>query len=79
MVRWLNGAVSEPDIRRTMEVEDEILAELEDMERRMAGKGKVIEEKDQVIGEKDRELAEKDRLIVELRGSRQARAMGRGG
>jgi len=70
IVRWLNGAVSEPDIRRTMEVEDEILAELEDMERRVAGKDKVIEEKDQVIGEKNRELAAKDRLIAELRGSR---------
>jgi len=84
VVRWLNGAVSAPDIRRTMEVEDEILAELEDMERRIAGKDKVIEakdqvieekdraleEKNQVIGEKDRELAAKDRLIAELRGSR---------
>jgi len=77
VVRWLNVAVSAPDIRRTMEVEDEILAELEDMERRVAGRDKVIEEKDkvieakdQVIGEKDRELAAKDRLIAELRGSR---------
>ncbi|WP_089723913.1 hypothetical protein [Candidatus Thiosymbion oneisti] len=70
VVRWLNGAVSEPQIRRTMEVEDEILAELEDIERRMVGMEKALEEKDQIIGEKDRALAEKDRLIAELRGSR---------
>jgi len=70
VVRWLNGAVSEPQIGRTMEVEDEILAELEDIERRMVGMEKALEEKDQIIGEKDRALAEKDRLIAELRGSR---------
>lgn len=44
MVRWLNSAVSELDIRWTMEVEDEILAELEDMERRMAEKDRLIVE-----------------------------------
>nr|VFK21278.1 MAG: PD-(D/E)XK nuclease family transposase [Candidatus Kentron sp. LPFa] len=84
VIRWLNRAVSEPAIRRTMDVEDEILAELEDMERQIAGMGKsleenakVIEEKEQIIEEnakaleeKDRALAEKDRLIAELRGSR---------
>nr|VFK61277.1 MAG: hypothetical protein BECKTC1821F_GA0114240_105615 [Candidatus Kentron sp. TC] len=84
VVRRLNGAVSEPNIKRTMEVEDDILAEFEDIERRMAGMEKALERKEQVIEEKDqaleenaktieekeRELAEKDRLIAELRGSR---------
>nr|VFK21145.1 MAG: PD-(D/E)XK nuclease family transposase [Candidatus Kentron sp. LPFa] len=77
VARWLNGAISEPDIRRTMEVEDDILAELEDIERRIAGMEKIIEEKDQVIEEKDkaleenaRALEEKDRLIAELQRSR---------
>ncbi len=79
VVRWLNGAVSEPDIRRTMEVEDEILAELEDMERRIAGKDKVIEEKDRALEEnaktleenakaleeKDQVIGEKDRELAE--------------
>ena len=63
VVRLLNGAVSEPEIRKTMEVEDEILAELEDIERRIAAKDKIIEEKDQVIEEKDQALEEKDREI----------------
>jgi len=65
VVRWLNGAVSDPDIRRTMEVEDGILAELEDMERRVAGKDKVIEEKDKVIKEKDRALEESAKALEE--------------
>jgi len=50
-----------------LDVEDEILAELEDMEHRME---KALAEKDQIIEEKDRALAERDRLIDELRGSR---------
>nr|VFK21431.1 MAG: hypothetical protein BECKLFY1418C_GA0070996_109311 [Candidatus Kentron sp. LFY] len=70
VVRWPNVAVSEPDIRRTMEVGDDILAELEDIERQIAGKDKVIEENAGTLDEKDRALAEKDRLIAELRGSR---------
>nr|VFJ44514.1 MAG: hypothetical protein BECKDK2373C_GA0170839_100853 [Candidatus Kentron sp. DK] len=84
VMRLLNGAVSEPEIRKTMEVEDEIQAEFEDIERRIAAKdrtieenAKALEEKDQaleesarVIAEKERELAEKDRLIAELLGSK---------
>uniref|UniRef100_UPI001C40474A hypothetical protein n=1 Tax=Candidatus Thiosymbion oneisti TaxID=589554 RepID=UPI001C40474A len=53
VVRWLNRAITEPKIRQTMDVEDDILAELEYMERRIA--------------EMDEALEEKDRLIVGLR------------
>ena len=74
VARWLNGAISEPDIRRTMEVEDDILAELEDIERRIAGMEKTIEEKNKALEENARALEEnarvleeKDRLIAELR------------
>nr|VFJ93036.1 MAG: PD-(D/E)XK nuclease family transposase [Candidatus Kentron sp. H]VFJ93752.1 MAG: PD-(D/E)XK nuclease family transposase [Candidatus Kentron sp. H]VFK00590.1 MAG: PD-(D/E)XK nuclease family transposase [Candidatus Kentron sp. H] len=83
VVRWLNGAVSESKIRQTMEVEDDILAELEDMERQIASMGKTIEEKgkaleeknkaleekNKALEEKDKALEEKDRLIAELRKS----------
>ena len=65
VARWLNGAISEPDIRRTMEVEDDILAELEDIERRIAGMEKTIEEKDQVIEEKDKTLEKNARALEE--------------
>lgn len=56
----MNRAVAEPEIRQTMDVEDEILAELEDMERRLADMGRALEEKGKA-------LEEKDRLIAELR------------
>ena len=65
VMRRLNGAVSEPTIRRTMEVEDEILAELEDIERQLAGKEKIIEHKERVIEEKDQVIEERDQVIEE--------------
>jgi len=65
IVRWLNGAISDPDIRRTMAVEDEILAELKDMERRIAGMEKSIKEKVQVIEEKDKALEENAKTLEE--------------
>nr|VFJ70759.1 MAG: hypothetical protein BECKFW1821C_GA0114237_102442 [Candidatus Kentron sp. FW] len=65
IVRWLNEAVSDPEIKRIMEAEDEILAEFEDIERRMVEMEKSIEEKDQVIEEKDKALEEKDRTLEE--------------
>ncbi len=60
VIRWLNRAICEPKIRQTMDVEDDILAELEDMERQIAGM-------DRALKEKDKALEEKDRLIAELR------------
>ncbi len=67
VIRWLNRAITEPEIRQTMDVEDDILAELEDMERRLAKMDKVIEEKDKALEENAKALEEKDRLIAELR------------
>nr|VFK80429.1 MAG: PD-(D/E)XK nuclease family transposase [Candidatus Kentron sp. SD] len=65
IVRWLNGAVCEPDIRRTMEVEDDILAEFEDIERRMAGMEKTIEEKEKALEERDQVIDDKEKAIEE--------------
>ena len=81
VIRWLNRAITEPKIRQTMDVEDDILAELEDMERQLAGMERALEEKDKALEEKNkaleeknkaleesaRALEEKDRLIAELR------------
>nr|VFJ88622.1 MAG: PD-(D/E)XK nuclease family transposase [Candidatus Kentron sp. H]VFJ90731.1 MAG: PD-(D/E)XK nuclease family transposase [Candidatus Kentron sp. H]VFJ96876.1 MAG: PD-(D/E)XK nuclease family transposase [Candidatus Kentron sp. H] len=70
VVRWLNGAVSETKIRQNMEVEDNILAGFEDLERQIADmeqtiedKDKVIEDKDKVIGDKEKALDDKDKVI----------------
>nr|VFK73649.1 MAG: PD-(D/E)XK nuclease family transposase [Candidatus Kentron sp. UNK] len=65
LARRLNGAVSEPAIRKTMEVEDEILAEFEEFERRIAGMEKTIEEKEQMIEEKEQVIEEKEQVIEE--------------
>ena len=62
IVRWLNRAITEPKIRQTMDVEDDILADLEDMERQIAGMGQALEEKDKALEEKDRLIAELRRL-----------------
>lgn len=60
LIRRLQRAITEPDVRKTMDIEDEILEDLQDLERE-------IEKKDQLIKEKDKTIEEKDRLIEELK------------
>ncbi|WPD22418.1 MAG: hypothetical protein SD837_19790 [Candidatus Electrothrix scaldis] len=74
VIRRLIKAASEPQVRRTMDVEDEIIEELGGLERIIAVRDKTIEqkdreldEKDRKLDEKDRKLDEKDRLIAELK------------
>ena len=74
LIRRLQRAVAEPQVRKTMDIEDEILKELEDLEREIAKKddaiaeGKqIIAESKQIIAEKDQALVEKDQLIEQLR------------
>ncbi len=79
VIRRLNRAITEPKIRQTMEVEDDILAELEDKERQIAGMGqaleenaktleenaKALEENAKALEEKDKALEEKDKALEE--------------
>ncbi|MBF0224028.1 MAG: hypothetical protein HQK76_01120 [Desulfobacterales bacterium] len=67
IIRRLQKAISEKIVRKTMDVEDEILAELENKERAIAKKELVIEEKNKIIEEKDKALEEKDKEIEELK------------
>lgn len=81
IIRKLQRAILDEDIQNTMDVEDEIIAELEDKERKIedmteslnkmglliSEKDNVISEKDNVISEKDNVISEKDRLIDELK------------
>lgn len=60
LIRRLQRAIVEPQVRETMEIEDEILEDLQDLEREIAKKDKTIEEKDKA-------LKEKDQLIEELK------------
>jgi len=65
VIRRLIKAISEPDVRETMEVEDDYLEEMEDMERVLAEKESVIAEKESVIAEKESALAEKESALAE--------------
>jgi len=74
VIRRLQRAIAEPDVQDTMDAEDDILEELEEMERVIEGqrealdeKDKALHEKDKALDEKDKALHEKERLIEELR------------
>ena len=60
LIRRLQRAIAEPHVRETMEIEDEILEDLQDLEREIAKKDKTIEANEKTI-------AEKDRLIEKLK------------
>ena len=63
IIRKLQRAVAEPEIRKVMDVEDEILEELQSQERLIALKDQIIGQKDQVIEEKDKALEETKKLL----------------
>lgn len=67
LIRRLQRAVEEPKIRKTMDIEDEVLEELERKERSIYKKDEVIKEKDRIIGEKDKALEEMKHQLEELR------------
>ena len=70
IIRRLQRAIAEPKVRKTMDMEDEILEELQNMERQIERRDiqieedkKAIEEKDKAIEEKDKAIEEKDKAI----------------
>ena len=65
VIRRLIKAISEPNVRETMDVEDDYLEELEDMERMIAEKEAALVTKDAALVEKDAALVEKDAVIEE--------------
>ncbi|MBF0120194.1 MAG: hypothetical protein HQK79_15270 [Desulfobacterales bacterium] len=74
IIRRLQRAVAEQEIRDTMDIEDEILEELEDKERYIFKQREIIEKKDEALKEKDgllkakdEALKEKDMIIEEMR------------
>lgn len=65
LVNRLLRAASAPDIRRAMQVEDEILSEIEARDTTIMVKNEVIKKKDQLIEEKDQVIEEKEQAIKE--------------
>ncbi|MEA2011917.1 MAG: hypothetical protein U9O87_02355 [Verrucomicrobiota bacterium] len=63
IVRRLLKAAAETKVRQTMDIEDDILAELEDLERLIAKQDKTIENNKKTIQDKDKIIAD---LMKEL-------------
>ncbi len=55
-----------PEVRRDMEVEDEILSEIESRDTTIMMKNRVIEQKDRTIEQKEKELSQKDDMIINM-------------
>jgi len=67
IIRRLQRAISEPQIRKTMDIEDEILEELENKERAIYKRDEIIKEKDKTIEDNKKTIEDKDKLIEELK------------
>ena len=65
VIRRLQQAIAEPEVRNMMKAEDEIIEELENRDREIAEKDQALAEKDQALAEKDQALVEKDQALVE--------------
>ncbi len=66
LLRRLQKAALEPDLRKEMDIEDEIVNVLDDLERVVEDQKKALDEKDKTIDEKDKALQEQKKLIEEL-------------
>ncbi len=63
VVHRLLKAAAAPDVRRAMEIEDEILSEIEDRDTTIMMKNKEIEQKEQEIEQKEQEIEQKEQEI----------------
>ena len=67
LIRRLQQAVAEPEVRKTMDIEDEILEELQDKERIIARLSNKNTEQERALKENKRALKEKDNALQEAR------------
>ncbi len=65
VVNRLQRAIAEPEVRKTMDIEDEILEELQNKEREIEYKNVQLKEKDKTIEEKDKTIKNKDSALEE--------------
>jgi len=63
VVHRLLKAAAAPNVRRAMEIEDEILSEIEDRDTTIMMKNKEIEQKEQEIEQKEQEIEQKEQEI----------------
>ena len=69
VIRRLQKAAAESDVQKIMEIEDSIIADMENTERKLAHiekeKDKALEEKNKALEEKNKALEEKDKALEE--------------
>ena len=65
LLRRLQQAVAEPEVREVMDAEDDLIEEFEDYQRMIAEKERELFEKEQRLSEKDQQLSEKDQELSE--------------
>lgn len=65
VIRRLLKAAVEEDVCETMDLEDDILDELESLERKVLQREKALEEKDKVLAEKDKALSRAIQVLVD--------------
>ena len=63
LFRRLLKAASEPEIRKAMDIEDDILEDFGEMERSIAKKDKALEQKDKALDQKNKALDQKDKAL----------------
>jgi uncharacterized protein (DUF3084 family) len=63
VVHRLLKAAAAPNVRRAMEIEDEILSEIEDRDTTIMMKNKEIEQKEQLIEQKEQVIEQKEQVI----------------
>lgn len=67
----LNYAASDETVKRQMDLEEEVLMEMQDLERKIEEKEKtiqkIIEDSEKALDESRKALDEKDRIIEELK------------
>lgn len=66
IMRRLRKAMEDPQKRREMELEDDIIRELQDKERQIAEGAKTINEMEQTIADKDKTIAELKKIIADM-------------
>lgn len=65
IIRRLQRAIAEPDFRKKMSLEDEVIDELKKKERVILQQKEILIKAENIIEEKDKALAEKDKALEE--------------
>ena len=68
LLRRLQKAVADPQVRQTMEAEDDLIEEFKDYQRLIALKEGMIIEKEKTISEKEKTISEQKKDLIEKQG-----------